>query len=631
IAAAAAVFALWRWTSSPVEDTAPRALVPAVTWPTAESEALISPDGKWLSFVSNREDSPRIFVQAIEGGDAVPVAVPGAVVSHVWSPEGREMAAVVRQANGLFLTVVPAFFGGSPRFSVPLDVTFSDPRVVRWLGDGVYIDVNLGNPGRILVHAAIAEGATMRPAWPKPVRYRSLDISADTRRVVMEIRSEGQSDLWTSNLDGTNLQPLTRDAFIEREPLWISSELVAFESNRGGQMDLWHMSVNTKRAVQLTSSLMTEIPTGSSSNGMIAFEQLTNTVNLWRLTLSSREMHQVTGDALSDYWPSATAGGSRVAFQRARPTPAEGFQFIDARILVLTIADRHAQPQAVAEGFGARVALGGNWVAYYQRLPVSDRLRLLAKNLSTGQVRTLSEKCVLPSLTASAPVDWVEQNLTWGAETDIYFLVHGSDGYEIHRADVARDEKATVFATAPPGGSIRDLRISRDGRMLGYLARAKRPEPMVAHDDRMVEIRVKNVHDGVEATVAREPGPVGEVFLTGWTLRGSVVVHRVKPSGAHAPVIFAEVGLDGARRPVASVDGFFATVRLDHLRNRIFLTRATSGIQNIFTLDLADGKMRQLTTNEAPGVSFSGIHPLGGDGIVFARDERRHDIWLVKR
>lgn len=178
----------------------------------------------------------------------------------------------------------------------------------------------------------------------------------------MEIRSEGQSDLWTSNLDGTNLQPLTRDAFIEREPLWISSELVAFESNRGGQMDLWHMSVNTKRAVQLTSSLMTEIPTGSSSNGMIAFEQLTNTVNLWRLTLSSREMHQVTGDALSDYWPSATAGGSRVAFQRARPTPAEGFQFIDARILVLTIADRHAQPQAVAEGFGARVALGGNWV-----------------------------------------------------------------------------------------------------------------------------------------------------------------------------------------------------------------------------------------------------------------------------
>jgi serine/threonine protein kinase len=103
IASVGVGFAVLRWTTGPAEDTAPRTLVPAVTWPSAESAALISPDGKWLSFISDKQDQSRIFIQAIEGGDAVPVAIPGAVVSHVWSPDGRELAAAVRQPRGYFL------------------------------------------------------------------------------------------------------------------------------------------------------------------------------------------------------------------------------------------------------------------------------------------------------------------------------------------------------------------------------------------------------------------------------------------------------------------------------------------------------------------------------------------------
>ena len=78
-------------------------------------------------------------------------------------------------------------------------------------------------------------------------------------------------------------------------------------------------------------------------------------------------------------------------------------------------------------------------------------------------------------------------------------------------------------------------------------------------------------------------------------------------------------------------DSFASTVRLDQARARLYVTRGVGGVHNIHLLTLADGKMRQLTSNEAPGVSFSGIHPIGDDAIVFARDERRHDIWLVKR
>ena len=80
------------WGPGSSDDTGPRTLVPAVTWPSSESGARVSPDGRWLSFISDRDNQSRIFVQAIDAGDPVPVTIQGAAVSHAWSPDSRELA-----------------------------------------------------------------------------------------------------------------------------------------------------------------------------------------------------------------------------------------------------------------------------------------------------------------------------------------------------------------------------------------------------------------------------------------------------------------------------------------------------------------------------------------------------------
>jgi hypothetical protein len=74
----------------------------------------------------------------------------------------------------------------------------------------------------------------------------------------------------------------------------------------------------------------------------------------------------------------------------------------DARILVAQTGATPLETRAVADGFGARLSPDGRWVAYYQRLPEPDRLRLLIKNLATGEGRILSDRCVLPTLTDAA-------------------------------------------------------------------------------------------------------------------------------------------------------------------------------------------------------------------------------------
>jgi hypothetical protein len=631
IAVVAVAFGIRRW-AAPADD-GPRALVPAVTWPSTESDGLISPDGKWLSFISDKQNEPHVFVQAIEGGDAVAVAVPGAAVSHAWSPDGRELAAIVRQGSRHFLMVVPAFFGGSPRVSVPLDAALEQPILVRWLDDSVYIDVSRGQAGRSLLRAALPSGTVedLSARWPKPVGYRTIDISPVTRTLVMDALVDGRPDVWTSNADGSNLRAVTKDAFVERYPLWIGRDLVVFESNRGGQMDLWQLSTASHRATQLTSSLMTEVPTSGAADGTIAFEQNATTVNLWRLTLASGSLRQLTGDALSDYWPSSGLDGRRVAFQRARPTPEEGFQFIDARILAADATGSGAlEPQTIADGFGARLSSDGAWVAYYQRLPERTRLRLLVKNHSTGEVRTLSDDCILPTFTPMPPIDWIEQTMTWGNGTDLYFLTQAEKTHEISRADVVQRGKAAVLMSAPPGASLRDVRVSPDGSRLAFLVRF-RNKPGEPAEKGAVDVRVRNLRDNGNSIISREPGR--EIFLPGWTSRNSLVLQRAKgPVGGVWELAFTELTLDGTRRPIATVDGSFAsTVRLDQDRDRLYVTRTIGGIHNVHLLNLADGKMRQLTANEAPGVTFSGVQPLGSDAILFARDERRRDIWLVKR
>ena len=141
------------------------------------------------------------------------------------------------------------------------------------------------------------------------------------------------------------------------------------------------------------------------------------------------------------------------------------------------------------------------------------------------------------------------------------------------------------------------------------------------------------MRDNREMVVTREPGPARELFLPGWTRQNSLVLRACERAvlGMYE-LLLTELALDGARRPIATLpDSFASTVRLDQVRGRLYVTRAVGGIQNVHLLTLADGKMRQLTTNEAPGISFSGIHPIGDEAIVFARDERRHDIWLVKK
>lgn len=625
-ALAAAAILLWR--SSRTSDVRGFSIAPAVTAAGANVDPRISPDGRWLSFLSDRDGPLKLFVQAMEAGKPSTVEVPGAaLVTHTWSPDGREFACVVRQQRDVFLEVVPAFFGGLPRITVPLVPTPEIARAVRWLGHVVFIDANLGREGKHLWRVDLDSQRIddLSAAWER-MNYQSFDVSPDGRAVVFAARRDNEDDLWVVNVDGSGLRRLTNDALSEREPLWMGNTgAVVFQSSRSGPLDLWQIDTRSGSVAQITSSQTSELPRDSAADGsVIAFEQVDEGATLWLLDARSRQARQLTADALSDAWP--TVGSGAIAFQRTRPQLREGYQFLDSRVLVARIAgDRVTDPIPVADGFGARLSPDGTSVAYLQRTGDSRDALLQVRSLETGATRTVTQSAMLPGMSFLFPVDWIEQKVVWGpAGRRLYFVDHAEGKQRIAVADLVAGS-TTSLVVAGERDQLSDIRVSADGSRIAYLE--------WTHGE--FQIHIRDVQSGRDEIVRTEPGPVFAVFLRGWsdTDRSLYFLRTERNADGTDRIDVFETGKPGAAPfRVGSIDNaLMATTRLSPAGRDLYVTRVEAGVHNVFSMALPGGQLRRVTDNQQRGVSFTGIVPLADGGIVYSRPQIRRDVYLARR
>ncbi len=90
------------------------------------------------------------------------------------------------------------------------------------------------------------------------------------------------------------------------------------------------------------------------------------------------------------------------------------------------------------------------------------------------------------------------------------------------------------------------------------------------------------------------------------------------------------VSTNGAVRSAGVVpDAFLSTTRLDPQRSVLFVARIEEGAHNLYEMSLLTGRVRRVTDNGLPGVTFSGIEPLRGGALIGVRHERTSDIWLL--
>jgi Tol biopolymer transport system component len=629
-----ALFVGYRYFDRPPSNPPLRVTEALVTSPTLENEARLSPDGKVFSFQSDRNGQSRVYVQSRSGGTARLLTLPeGNVLTHIWSPDGRRIACVILQDGAARLHIVSAFLAEPPPPSLLIQPTpdRESTRLVRWIGNTIYLEMAESVvPSLYQIDLATGALKNVIAGWPAlEMRFQGFDVHPDGQRVVFSATENGHEDLWTATLAGTAVTRLTNDASLDRSALWMgSSPNIVFQSNRGGHFNLWQISSENRRLQPLTSSQARERPTDASPDGeTVAFVQLADASHLWLLDPVSRKAEQFTSDALSDFWPTQSADGGVVAFQRSSPAPRLGFKFLDARILVSGWPRKppDLDPQPGADGFFPRLSADGQWVAYQHSVDYPKQISLRVTNLRTGDTRSLADDRLLWSNYSTHPTDWAWTNVAWGrVASDLYFVMRDDNGASIlrHRAGTAGSPEQLVRASGSPS-SLRDLHVSVDGRKLGYLKYA----------GNSYELHGFDLVDKTDRLLLREAAGPTDVFFRGWTADGRLVVVRRGPrrSDGSSTIVITVVDAEGRARRLPALDDVFATTaRLDSARRKLYVTRVVNGLHNLFSVSLDDGRARQISDNRLSLVTFCCTEVRPDGSIIYAQEEWRQDIYIMR-
>lgn len=632
VVAIAAIAATWRWFATrPASDEGLWQSRPFVTTAAAEFGSRVSPNAEWLSFIATTAGASHILVQRVDGGESRPLTLgPGQPVSQTWSPDGNQIACILMLDGAPILQIYPAFFGGVAVQSVALDKDLLPQTVqlLRWIKRDIYFRADVRGGGQSVRRITLdspAAAVGVSDAWKIDGALRSADIRPDGRAAVIAVNKNGQEDLWTVNLDGTSLRPLTADAAFDKDPLWVGDgDRVAFQSNRGGQADLWQIDVRSKELVPLVTGEADEIAESSSADGRIlSVKRVSQDANLW--VFGGGATQQMTQDSLSDYAPVLSADGRMLAFQRSQPTPSRGYTILDARIFVAPFDGRSvADAKAEAEGFAPDLSKDGQFLAYLQTSDVQRRMTLSVRDLRAGATTVVSRTASLPSL-AMSPVDWANKITAWSPSgADLYYVDWPAD-HQLRRYRAGEAAPQAPIVTVPDATQMRDLFLAPETGHLGYIT-STREEGIAIND-----LDPSTGSSRVLARFAPQPGSSG-VYVRGWIGRQLVLAQflQYNPDSTADLEILLTTDHGGTRAAGRITHAFAATVRLDAARRLLYLARSEQGTSNVFAFSLDTGALTPLTQNTLPGVRFSGFQPFG-QGTLGVREERRDDIWLMQQ
>ncbi|HYM10748.1 MAG TPA: protein kinase [Bryobacterales bacterium] len=342
------------WWLGPRRHTATEA--PILTRLTADSGLTsypaLSSDGKLLAYASDRASDGNldIWVQQIGGGNPIRLTTNGADdLEPSFSPDGtRIVFRSEREGGGIY--VVPALggveqriadLGRGPRFSP--DGTW----IAYWVGDLSYF-------GRRHVFVIPAIGGQPREVRPDFYSASRPLWSPDSKHLLFRgVRSPqadptAQFDWWVTPLDGgeavatgaykwlveSSLPAMERSqllpaAFVDPSD-WLG-DFVFFSATSGAagpSASLWRVGISSRWRVEgspqrLTSGTTNEIQP-SAAGARIAFTSLTQTENLWSLSVDpdtakiSGAPQRLTSSAASDFFPVPSADGKKVAFASNR-------------------------------------------------------------------------------------------------------------------------------------------------------------------------------------------------------------------------------------------------------------------------------------------------------------------------
>ncbi len=302
--------------------------------PSADFQPAFSPDGARIAFRSSRNDG-GIFVMQSDGSQVTQLTNTG--FNPAWSPDGRELA-------------------------------LADDNIWDYEGRNTFpsasrlwaINVNTRERRVITEHDAV------QPNWSPHGQ----------RLAFWGEQNGGHRDIWTVAASGGAPTPVTDDAFIDWNPVWSpTGEQLYFLSNRGGEMNLWRVTIDESTGLLSGAPEPATLPSDNcqyvnfARNGSaLVYGQNTRSENLWQIAFDPVK-GQTSGAAtpltqgLKRYALFSLAPDEKSFVYLARGEPQQ-----DLFTASLTGAPLQRLTDDAAQDIMPRWSPDGRWIAF-----ISDR------------------------------------------------------------------------------------------------------------------------------------------------------------------------------------------------------------------------------------------------------------------
>ncbi len=432
---------------------------PITSFAGVQAQPALSPDGRSVAFISNRDGSYNVYVGLVRGGELVQVTHGANMKSRPsWSPDGSTLAYAQMNDSGTMDAWEVSALGGSPR------LVLQDANDPTWTADGrslLYanlVDGSLWTSGvsgenpRLLVHMDGGQFAT------------EIRASPDSKMVAVVIRYPGGGpvgELGVADLSTGKIRALTRDSTLALSPAWSpDSRSLYFASSRGGTLNIWKIGVDGEGLRQITAGEGDDAELDVSSDGKrLVFATMRLSIGLVQLDLQAKLGDRGITDLASDpardeFGPAYSPDGTRIAFFSNLKGVADES---------ISIADANGA-NAIQLVKDSRVNLFPRWSSEGSRIVYFSTL---SPALADGEFRSVA-------VSGGPP-----QTLLHGEFNALYDV--GSDGRLLYRTTAGearvydpRDGKDMVLGSVP--ANALHLLWSPDGRSVAYIRLPRRKD-----------------------------------------------------------------------------------------------------------------------------------------------------------
>ncbi|HEX2569146.1 MAG TPA: protein kinase [Polyangia bacterium] len=404
----------------------------------------ISPDGRWLAYISDREGAWRLYVEPLGGGPARTLKWEGLLYPVRWAHDSKSLLGVVYQTNRVVR--IPLSDGQAQEIaSSATDVADCQGRLVLCTRG----DDQCPTCPHLMVQEKTGEGSRWRElrSLPKTVGLRPMRCDPSGRRLTFSalppVWNSGvwQGDVYVLDMDEDRLRKLTSDAYDNDFPNFApDGQTIIYSSNRSGSHELWEVPAGGGKAMRLTSggSYTKSLPFDISPDGkLLIYNQESEADQLYAHPLGSSDRFRRINHPLSyRLWqPHVTLDGSHLVILRTR----------EEKSYAVVLPIRGGEDRVLSRADAVTLSVDGTEVIY--AVNEKEGARVLAMSLGGGEARRITQAPGPVTALAADNEGWVHLSIYQGRH-------HGGWRAPLAGGEVTREpaQGATVVLPAPAGG-----------------------------------------------------------------------------------------------------------------------------------------------------------------------------------